>query len=312
MAKSNCKIKGVNQLTNFRDEYGTQWFLVKSFSLSVDLSDLATFLRQKRFQFRITEEGGEQKIWLVDENSIPVLARFIDDWREGNVQIELEKQVPGKAFFQFLNFGQLALNTVPITCTLLFFSIIGFCIVEFESSFHLGKWFTYVETNWLYYRQVRIDIADWSQPWRVFTPIFLHFGITHLIFNGLFLWVFGTRIERVLGLKHFLFFVLFVGAASNFAQFQFLDNAFFGGMSGVNYGLIGFIWVRQMIKPHPLLDVPISFIYFSLGMLVLGMTGIIDRFMEGSIANTAHVTGLILGVTWAYLSGILQSSKKKT
>jgi len=311
MAKSNRKIKGANQLTSFRDEFGTQWFLVKSFSLSVDLSEFATFLRQKRFQFRITEESGEQKVWLADENSIPVLARFIEDWQGGVVQLDIEKQAPGKAFFQFLNLGQLALSATPITFALLFFSLIGYCIVEFESILHLAKWFTYIETNWQYYGQVRIDIADWSQPWRIFTPIFLHFGLTHLVFNCLVLWVFGARIERVLGLKHFLAFVLVVGGASNFAQFQMLDNAFFGGMSGVNYGFIGFIWIRQMIAPHPLLNVPPPFIYFSLGMLVLGMTGLVDRFMEGSIANTAHVTGLILGVTWAYLSGIKQSSIKK-
>ncbi len=296
-------------MISFKDDFGQHWFLVKSFPLSVDLSELATFLRQKKLQYRITEEQGEQRIWVVDEKSIPALAEFIEAWLRGSVQIEIEKEHSGKAFVDALNFSQLALNLVPISCMLILLSIVGYCIVEFESQLQLAGWLTYIETNWQYGGQVRIDIIDLSQPWRIFTPMFLHFGVTHLIFNCLFVWIFGTRIERLLGFPQFLGFVFLIGGLSNIAQFQFSDNAFFGGMSGVNYGLVGFVWIRQMIAPHPLLEIPKSIIYFSLIMLLLGISGFVDRFIDGGIANTAHVTGLILGVSWGFLSGHMQSRK---
>ncbi len=296
-------------MISFKDDFGQHWFLAKSFPLSVDLSELATFLRQKKLQYRITEEQGEQRIWVVDEKSIPALAEFIEAWLRGSVQIEIEKEPSGKAFVDALNFSQLALNLVPISCMLILLSIVGYCIVEFESQLQLAGWLTYIETNWQYGGQVRIDIIDLSQPWRIFTPMFLHFGVTHLIFNCLFVWIFGTRIERLLGFPQFLGFVFLIGGLSNIAQFQFSDNAFFGGMSGVNYGLVGFVWIRQMIAPHPLLEIPKSIIYFSLIMLLLGISGFVDRFIDGGIANTAHVTGLILGVSWGFLSGHMQSRK---
>ena len=43
------------------------------------------------------------------------------------------------------------------------------------------------------------------QPWQIFTHMFMHGGVTHLLFNMLALWMFGTAVEQVFGKKKFIF-----------------------------------------------------------------------------------------------------------
>ena len=89
-----------------------------------------------------------------------------------------------------------------------------------------------------------------GQVWRAVTPIFLHFGIMHIVFNMMWLWQFGLVLETRFRSLRFLALVLFVAIASNSAQ-AFFDGTNFGGMSGVNYGLFGFLLARSKLHPDP-------------------------------------------------------------
>src|SRR4051812_35822110 len=60
-----------------------------------------------------------------------------------------------------------------------------------------------------------------GEIWRLITPIFIHSGIAHILFNMLWLKDLGTAIERVAGTPSFLELVLVTGVVSNFAQFAF-------------------------------------------------------------------------------------------
>ena len=46
---------------------------------------------------------------------------------------------------------------------------------------------------------------DLFQPWQIITHMFMHGGISHILFNMLALWMFGTAVEQVFGKKKFLF-----------------------------------------------------------------------------------------------------------
>lgn len=90
----------------------------------------------------------------------------------------------------------------------------------------------------------------WMEPWRMVTPIFLHFGVMHLVFNMLMLISMGSRVERAIGPYRYAALVLALAIFSNLAQGLMVPNHNFGGMSGVVYGIFGFIWV-QMSRPQP-------------------------------------------------------------
>jgi membrane associated rhomboid family serine protease len=128
-----------------------------------------------------------------------------------------------------------------------------------------------------------------GEAWRLATPMFLHFGILHIVFNMMWLWQFGLVLETRFRSMRFLGLVLFIAILSNTAQ-AFMGGTNFGGMSGVNYGLFGFLLARSKLHPDPGFILHRQTITMFLIWLVLCFTGLV-----GPIANTAHVVGLLCG-----------------
>lgn len=56
------------------------------------------------------------------------------------------------------------------------------------------------------------------KPWQIFTHMFMHGGVAHILFNMFALWMFGTAVETQLGSKKFLF--LYISAGLGAVLFQ--------------------------------------------------------------------------------------------
>ncbi len=135
-----------------------------------------------------------------------------------------------------------------------------------------------------------------GELWRLFTPIFVHFGALHLLFNMMWLWDLGGAIER---LKRASFLALFVagsGAASNLLQYGITRSPNFGGMSGVVYALLGYVWMQGRFHPAFGIALHRSTVAMMLAWYALCWTGLL-----GPIANWAHTGGLMMGVAWGFL-----------
>jgi GlpG protein len=93
-----------------------------------------------------------------------------------------------------------------------------------------------------------------GEIWRLITPIFIHFGWAHILFNSMALKDLGTFIEGRFGTLYFAILVLVFGLLSNLGQSLWTlrepGASDFGGMSGVNYGLLGFLWIRGRFDPN--------------------------------------------------------------
>lgn len=87
-----------------------------------------------------------------------------------------------------------------------------------------------------------------GQVWRLFTPMFLHFGIFHIVFNLLWTLEFGRVIELRQGWPAFILITLAISISANLSQY-FVSGPLFGGMSGVIYGLFGYIWIQSWLNP---------------------------------------------------------------
>lgn len=141
------------------------------------------------------------------------------------------------------------------------------------------------------------EITSSFQVWRLLTPIFLHFGILHIAFNLVMFEAFARPLERHLGTMHLLYVVLSIALVSNVLQFLFLPPfTIFGGMSGVVYGVIGYMGVlsRRPDLPDDMRIPP--------GLLMVSVIFIALGFFLSGIANVCHLGGLLMGLALGFIN----------
>lgn len=139
------------------------------------------------------------------------------------------------------------------------------------------------------------EVRD-GQVWRLITPIFLHGDIMHIVFNMMWLAQLGRFIELRFGSAKLLALILAVGVGSNLAEYWW-KGPYFGGMSGVNYGLFGFLWMMGKFGRDQTWQLNPQTVQLMLMWMVLCFTG-----MLGPIANGAHVGGLVIGALLGIIS----------
>ncbi|NRA90598.1 MAG: rhomboid family intramembrane serine protease [Simkaniaceae bacterium] len=143
-----------------------------------------------------------------------------------------------------------------------------------------------------------------GQIWRLFTPVLLHGGFLHILFNMLWLWMLGRQVEERTRKWQYILITLIIGVVSNTLQYL-MSGPLFIGYSGIVCGLAGFIWMRQRLAPwegYPLQKGTLVF----LGVFIVAMMGIqfasfiFMRFQLAefsmNIANTAHISGALFGM----------------
>jgi GlpG protein len=84
-----------------------------------------------------------------------------------------------------------------------------------------------------------------------------------------------------------------VAVVSNLAQY-YASGPVFGGLSGIGYGLFGYLWIKSRFDPAAGMQIPPNLVLFFLIWLVVCALG-----WFGSVANTAHFVGLLAGIAVA-------------
>ena len=131
--------------------------------------------------------------------------------------------------------------------------------------------------------------------WRLLAPTFLHFSITHLAFNCLWIYILGSKIEAYDGKVVFILIFLITSIASNVGEYIWSGQYFFGGLSGAVYGLLGYCFIIELDSKSSRYDLPDALYLFMFIWLLVGFTGILSIFGFGNIANAAHLIGMIIG-----------------
>jgi membrane associated rhomboid family serine protease len=139
-----------------------------------------------------------------------------------------------------------------------------------------------------------------GQLWRLFTSIFIHLNIFHLLFNIWWIWIFGTRVEHVFGHLKTALIVLLLALGSGSLDFAFSHGGV--GLSGIGYGFFGLLWVlskkdqrfRDALEPRTV-TLFVGWFFFCIFTTVTGIY---------PVANVAHGAGALLGALLGYAISI--------
>lgn len=157
-------------------------------------------------------------------------------------------------------------------------------------------------------------------PLTVFTSMFMHGGLIHLIGNMLFLWIFGDNVEDKLGhIRYFFFYVLCGVGAALLHLFTNLDSKVPTiGASGAIAGVMGaymILFPKARIRALLILGIFIqvvripAIIMIGYWMLIQVVSGLAEYGAStgGGIAWFAHIGGFISG---AMLVMIMRKHKR--
>lgn len=166
------------------------------------------------------------------------------------------------------------------------------CLLVYLAS--IMGWFIPLQ-QWLVFQPLP-QLLETQQWWRLLGPAFMHFSVLHIVFNLLWWGMLGAQIEQRLGSINLLLIFLLTAIFSNYAQYL-ASGPNFGGLSGVVYGVMGFVWWCGVLRPAWGLSLSKPLVGFILIWLVLGYTDMLWVKM----ANTAHTVGLLTGCALALI-----------
>lgn len=272
-----------------------------SVDVAINLAQFSHQLFQSGIEHRIVEESGKQTILVGSDREAYVVQQRLDDWLKSvaaqdeypplNAGNPLKTSAIQYGLLRWLVAAWFGFRRCPIT-----WSLIVACAAVAVLSRLGGDTYS---VRVLFYPllpedslvQLFLAIDSMAEAIRTLTPMFLHFGELHLIFNMLWLWYFGRQLEKLQSRWVFLLLVLVTSFVGNTAQYWYLGYNNFGGMSGVVYGLVGYAWMIYHFIPRTGLMLNNKMFIIFIAALFL-----MEVFASSMIATAAHAGGLIAGV----------------
>lgn len=286
------------------------WIKTKSFPLEQNLNELNRSLNLSQIHHRIAEENGQQVLWVHKETDMQTLEDIISESQytitptkepeESNINnIKLPKSSSVQSILlEHPNILQ-QIKKFPATSFFIFFGIIGYVLIKFAPN---------ADTTLIrLFFSPLLPVVQTGEVWRLLTPTFLHFGVLHILFNSLWMWEMGRRLENFLGFNTYLIVFLSIAIGANYIQFLISDHIFFGGLSGVVYGFLGLLLVLSRFYSHPTLTLPSGIYIFMIIWMFLGIFKVVDFFMANSVANGAHLGGFVIGIA---IGGVIYLKNK--
>lgn len=139
------------------------------------------------------------------------------------------------------------------------------------------------------YGQYNLAVIVQGKYWQLFTSMFVHVNLLHLILNMVFLLIFGLRAEELFKGKEFLFTYLVSGLAGNILSLLLPIDTVSAGASGAIFGIFG----ANVIYLRKTLGMPVyTALIYSLLFLMLSASEGVNLF--------AHFGGLAAGLMIGY------------
>lgn len=278
----------------------------------IDLALFSRYLTQTGVPHRISEDGERQLVWTRDQAGAQQVQALYARIASGELALEApsEFRAATKKFRTSTIFNHIL--RAPLTLVLILVNVVFFPVTfgieagEISAVMQAMTFLPFeIRGEYLYFADLAAVMAA-GEYWRLLTPMFLHFGVMHIVFNLLWVWEVGRRIEAVNGTLMLFLTVVVTSLAANFSQYAMSGAGLFGGMSGVVFGLLGFALVWSRLLPRRDLGLPNGVYIFMLVFLALGFFGVFDFLLPGELANGAHLGGFVAGLTIGAVAAALE------
>jgi len=143
----------------------------------------------------------------------------------------------------------------------------------------------------LLYGQVNVFVLQYGWYWQLFTAMFVHVNIMHIVGNMLFLLIFGLRAEEMFSIREYLLIYFLGGLAGNLLSLLFGPLAPpSAGASGAIFGMFGasIIYIRRVF--HQSIITALLYAFF---LLIINLAP--------NVNYLAHLGGLAVGLAIGYL-----------
>lgn len=284
-------------------------YFVYRFDKTEDPQLLANALWHHKVAHQIVDNQEGRELWLLDASQQATVQQLILIWKEdpsllqnSHVNQAPERKSPSNLMMQA--------KQSPLTVMVLMISFVVAVVTELGANLSLVSLFTispFDVTNGHIYFMNLSDVMAKAEYWRILTPAFLHFSVVHIVFNCLWVWDIGRKLEVLVGKLVWILTVLITAILSNVLQFYFSGYPIFGGLSGVVYGLIGFAWLLPIVRSHYPVLISKGLMVFFMIWLGVGFTSLPETLGLGNIANTAHTIGLLSGLALCVCFGLFDA-----
>ena len=239
------------------------------------------------------DDANRVSVWLIDENLWPEaeseVRRFVNEpfhpryqeaaWLHGDTQIKFSRNRNTQQ-----SWVQVAKRTGPVNLVVLLSCVLVYVLAQIGTP--VLAWLSFPG---------QLNQLIGLNFWRAFTPALLHFSLMHLVFNLFWWWYLASMVERERGSGRLILILLVAGILPNVMQF-FASGPYFGGLSGVVYALLAYVWLSGRLNPAGRISLPDGMAVLMLVWLVLGFAGVL-----GNVANLAHLGGGLIGLLQAVL-----------
>jgi GlpG protein len=282
--------------------------MINAFAVNeaTDLGDFSRLLWQRRISHRIVRENGEQYVLVADRERVRETFTLFNQWQQGMVKPAEQDNSSIGGYFNGNNVaGQFkqALQRAPLSLLLIAVCIVLSFVAPLDAPTALTRDLLFPDfsygTRIIILSRV-LENFSLVQLLKMITPMLLHAGFLHLLFNMMWLWELGQRIEMRLSSLTLGSTIVVLALISNTVQYLYGGGNNFGGMSGVVYGMFSYIWMWQLIMPARGLNLPGSLILFMLASLV-----IFTWLNLSMIANAAHMGGFVAGLGYGALTAVV-------
>lgn len=181
--------------------------------------------------------------------------------------------------------------------------IIGICVFLFIMMYIFGNGSE--STSTLIKFGANYDLLTKSgEYYRLFTCMFLHIGIWHLLCNMYSLYIIGKEIENLYGKSKYLVIYVLSGLCGSILSIAFSHNTISAGASGAIFGLLGaLLYFGYYYRTYLGATIRSSIIPVIILNLIIGL-------LTPGISNSAHIGGLVGGILVSMMVGVPDKSTK--